>query len=385
MPKQEREKITVLFVCIDHTLGGSTLSLYNLIESVRSRIDPIVLFPKAGVGYEFFIDHGIECLVQPFVKLYSFRTNNLIDVWHHPWRWHRIIKIRIDLGCALNVKKKLKRRKVDIVHTNTSPNNVGVYLSCLLKAKHVWQVRECLDAHAKYSIYGGMPRLIRQINHADARIAISTYVKDHWRMVNNNTFLVYDAVCHKDDSVYLFPKDKYVLFVSYNVTETKGGRKAVRAFGESRLNEDGYRLVLLGNCNDEYRASLIDTGKEYHCENAIVFAPCQHDVKPFFERASAFIMASENEGLGRVTVEAMFYGCPVIAHASGGTLDIVKDGETGYLFKTVEECATLLRRVCFSKTESMVLRAQKFVVDNLSQDVFGPKVLEVYNAVLKDR
>ena len=382
MADNKKNRLSVLFICIDQTLGGSTLSLYETIESISQRIIPVVLFPSTGVGYDFFIKNGIECIVHPFVKLHSFKKNRLAEIWLHPWRWHHIKKFRIDFGCALYVKKVLKGRRIDIVHTNTSPNNVGIYLSKLLRAKHIWQIRECLDAHAQLSVYGGMPRLIRQINHANARIAISKYVKNHWKMTSNNTFLIYDAVCHKCEAMHLFQKDKFILFVSYNITEPKGSRKAICAFGKSRLFEKGFRLVMLGNCKDEYRWSLMDTAKEYHCENAIDFIPCQNDVKFYFGRATAFIMASENEGFGRVTAEAMFYGCPVIAHASGGTLDIIEDGVTGYLFNSIAECAILLNRVCSTNQNEVIRRAQKIALDSFSLDTYGDKIMEVYQCVL---
>ena len=126
----------------------------------------------------------------------------------------------------------------------------------------------------------------------------------------------------------------------------------------------------------------MDTVREHHVEEAVEFVPCQSGVKPWYAHATCFIMASDYEGLGRVTAEAMFFGCPVVAHATGGSLDLVKDGETGYLFNTIEDCADLLRKVCLSDNEQMILRAQEFVKDNLSQEVYGPKILEVYNTVL---
>ena len=376
------DKITVLYVSIDPSLGGSVISLYSLIESVKDRVSPIVLFPEKGAGSDYFASKGIACLFHPFVKLYEFNANRLVDVWNHPWRWHRIKKLRIDFGCALYVKKALNGRKIDIVHTNTSPNNVGVYLSRILRAKHVWQVRECLDAHAQFPIYGGMPGLIEQINQADARIAISQYVRDHWKMVERNTFLIHDAVCHTNDAVYQYPKEKYVLFVSYYITEAKGARKAIMAFGQSRLCDEGFKLVFLGHCEMEYQVSLMDTAKKSQCDKAIEFASAQVDVKPFFINASALLMTSENEGFGRVTAEAMFYGCPVVAHASGGTLDIIEDGETGFLFSNTTECSDRLRKVCLTDQRQMCLKAQKFAAENFAVESYGSKVLKVYDSIL---
>ena len=157
---------------------------------------------------------------------------------------------------------------------------------------------------------------------------------------------------------------------------------AIDAFGKSGLWKEGIRLLYVGNCFEETAAEIRDVAKAYGCEDAVVFSHSQEDVKPFFFHAKAFIMASTHEGLGRVTAEAMFYGCPVIAKDSGGTVDLVKDGVTGYLFQTSDECAALLRQVCHTTPESMIRHAQRFVVDNMSVEAYGPRVMEVYRAVL---
>ncbi len=51
-----------------------------------------------------------------------------------------------------------------------------------------------------------------------------------------------------------------------------------------------------------------------------------------FASADAFIFPSRTETLGLVLLEAMAAGCPVVAAASGGIVDIVTDGLNGYLF-----------------------------------------------------
>ncbi len=51
-----------------------------------------------------------------------------------------------------------------------------------------------------------------------------------------------------------------------------------------------------------------------------------------FASADAFIFPSRTETLGLVLLEAMAAGCPVVAAASGGIVDIVTDEVNGYLF-----------------------------------------------------
>lgn len=376
---------TILYLCIDPTLGGSTQSLLDLIRSVREYINPIVIVPQEGLAYDTFRHEKIECYVYPFLKLYEFKKNRLIDVIKYPWRWHVIKKIRFDYGCLWFVKKVLNGRRIDIVHSNTSPNDVGVLLAKKLKAKHVWHVREFCDLDFYFDIYKGISRLRKLINSADARIAISTAIAEHWQMPTNNTWVINDACRKMNDACYVSNKEKYFLFSSYNLTEAKGTRTAIIAFAKSGVRKYGYTLKLMGNCTDDYKLSLQATIAEYEIEDKVEFVPCQPNVKPYFEYASGYIMASECEGLGRVTAEAMFYGCPVVAHASGGTLDLVKDGITGYLFHTVDECAKLIKKVCTTDQERMIMQAQRFAIDNLSQEVYGPKIMEVYKSVLNTK
>lgn len=49
--------------------------------------------------------------------------------------------------------------------------------------------------------------------------------------------------------------------------------------------------------------------------------------------ATAFLMAAEEEDFGITPVEAMGVGTPVIAYASGGVVESIRDRETGLLYK----------------------------------------------------
>ena len=366
-------------------MEGSTQSLLDLIESVKSFVKPIVLFSYKDNAYDRFLDRGIECIVYPYMKLHHFRqTNTLKQLLLHPQRL-RIIKLyRTERACVRYVKKYLGNRSIDIVHSNYSSILIGRELSIALKAKHVWHIREFLiqGLHVPNRPFGGYTLLKTLINRADARIVISHQAQDHWGFKQKNTWIIMDSIANASDCCLNPKKQPYILFCSYYISRQKGALLTVNAFGKSGLHQEGIRLVYVGNCSGEMHSRIIDVAKGYGCEDAIDFFPYQDNVKQSFADAMAFIMASTNEGLGRVTAEAMFYGCPVIAKASGGTLDLIHDQITGFLFRTEDECANLMRQVCHDSQELLIRRAQDFAVNNLSNEVYGPRIMEVYNAVL---
>lgn len=372
----------ILYICPDESLGGSTRSLLNLILSIKDKIQPIVLLPSPNVAYDEFRRNDIETIVHPFIKLYQ--RYSWKNVLLHPWRVFLIRFLRQDIACARYVKKYLDGRKIDIVHSNYSPIYTGYVLAKILKAKHICHVREFIDLDFNYNIYGGIPLLRWFVNNADARVAITTAIKKHWQMPIQNTWVINNAILRKEEACYIPEKEKYILYSAYNMTERKGARTAIVAFAKSGMSKNGYILKLVGNCHEDYKSSLLQTLREYGMVNSVEFVPCQKDVKPFFSHATAYLMTSEFEALGRVTAEAMFYGCPVIAHATGGTLDLVKDGETGYLYDTIDDCANLIQKVCAESQERLILQAQDFAINNLSQEIYGPKIMNVYNKVLNN-
>ena len=377
--------IKVLYICPDPTLGGSTQSLLDLIESVKDSVIPIVLFLREDSAFRAFRDRGIECIACPYVRLHFFAQNSTWkEILRHPRRIRFIQLPYLESKCVRFVKKYLGNRSIDIVHSNYSSILIGYELAKALKAKHVWHIREFLEkgVHVPNRPYGGYAFLKTLINKADARIVISHQAEAHWGFKPENTWVILDAVAKASECCYNPEKKPYLLFCSYHITKAKGALLAVDAYGKSGLSKVGIKLTFMGQCEEEMHVEIMEIAMSHGCGDSIVFLPCQEQVKPFFSEAKAFIMASTNEGLGRVTAEAMFYGCPVIAKDSGGTKDLVKDQVTGYLFQTAEECAALMRQVCLQPQEALIRRAQEFVVNNLSTEVYGPRVTQVYESVL---
>jgi glycosyltransferase involved in cell wall biosynthesis len=63
----------------------------------------------------------------------------------------------------------------------------------------------------------------------------------------------------------------------------------------------------------------------------VVMLPGQVDIRPFFHRASLFVLSSVTEALPNVVLEAMASGLPIVATNVGGLPEVVNPGQTGLL------------------------------------------------------
>jgi len=82
-------------------------------------------------------------------------------------------------------------------------------------------------------------------------------------------------------------------------------------------------------------------------DGRVVFLPEREDVRPLLASLEVFVLPSAAEGLGVSALEAMAMGKPVVASRVGGLVEVVEDGETGFLVEPKEagELAQALLRL----------------------------------------
>ena len=147
----------------------------------------------------------------------------------------------------------------------------------------------------------------------------------------------------------------------------KGQDFVIRALHRLR-QEHGHaaNLVIMGeptrNEGDAYLRELQALVKELGLEQQVHFRGFRANPAVFYQAIDVFVLASENETYGMVTLEAMAAGVPVVAAATGGTVELVQHGQTGllYLYRDVAACARCVRRTLDdpAATRARVERAQ---------------------------
>jgi N-acetyl-alpha-D-glucosaminyl L-malate synthase BshA len=90
------------------------------------------------------------------------------------------------------------------------------------------------------------------------------------------------------------------------------------------------RLVLVGDGPERSRG--LEKAKELGVVDRVLFLGKHQSVDELLACADLFLLPSKNESFGLAALEALACGVPVIGSEMGGLPEVVRHGETGYLF-----------------------------------------------------
>lgn len=388
-------RLKILFICSENIrLGGAALSLADMLVGLVDIADPVLLFRSRGPVFDYFHERGYCCIVRRFKLLTTSKMPNscLLPLINFKHRVENYL-------CVRNVRKQLMRLGVDhidIVHSNSGVIGIGQELANLLGAKHVWHLRELADT--LFNFTAGKEDFYARIKASDAVLAISQTVYSHFSLSQHRRAVVIrDTISLPQgkvtDGTVTEGKvgdgkvtDKYILFCSSSVTEIKGASDAVEIFCLSSLPSRGYSLKMTGPCSPEYKEELMSIAKRYGCQDKIELTGFVDNLLALFSGASLLLQCSRNEALGRVTVEAMLLGIPVLGRAVGGTSELLldKSSKRGWLFHDVSEAVNILNSLPSSDFTDRIRSAKTFAQKEFSPEGYISKLMAFYNLVLED-
>lgn len=103
----------------------------------------------------------------------------------------------------------------------------------------------------------------------------------------------------------------------------------------NRLVAEGRSLTLL-IIGPGFDSEEGETLKSKACDR-VIFLGVKHNVSDYLLNADAFCLSSTSEGMPISLIEAMSCGCLPICTPVGGLINIIKNGENGYLSASVSE------------------------------------------------
>jgi glycosyltransferase involved in cell wall biosynthesis len=170
---------------------------------------------------------------------------------------------------------------------------------------------------------------------------------------------------------------KYILFLGFPF-HLKGVDLLIRAFNSIADRFPEYRLLLVGYCPEPAPYHALAGGNS----RIEIRGPVPHDAAlQLMAGCSVFVLPSRIEAMGRVLLEAMAFGRPIVASRVGGIPHYVRDGVTGLLFDSedVNGLAAQLSRLLGDATfaASIGSAARAHVLQHLSEDMYASRFFEM--------
>ena len=159
-------------------------------------------------------------------------------------------------------------------------------------------------------------RLVR--SRVAAQIAISRFTADR---IDGDSTVVFAGV-EPQPRVMTSADREHVVLMAQRLEEEKNAELGIRVFAASGLADQGWRLRVAGDGSQ--RAAIEALVDDLSVGDAVDFLGHRTDVPELMERASVFLAPTKDEHYGLSVLEAMAAGLPILAHASGGYLELLE-------------------------------------------------------------
>ena len=230
-----------------------------------------------------------------------------------------------------------RRVGADVVVSNTLTAMAGAIGARRAGVPHVWFVHEFgPEDHGMVFVLGRRPTFRFMRERSDVCLTNSDAVARHLRPRLPGVEVRVARYAVTVPAVRPAPtpaRSRLRLLLVGAKTPTKRQHDAVEALGV--LVSDGVdaELMLVGGGDPAYEARLRELVAELGLADRVRFRAFDPDPFALMCDADVVLMCSRHEALGRVTVEAMKAGRPVVGAASGATPELVEHGVTGYLYR----------------------------------------------------
>lgn len=293
--------------------GAETLALELASRVRRDRFEPIAIaLRRTGEMEPRFRRAGIETLVLGCAE-----------------------ERGLDLCGLARLAQALRRRRVKVLHCHNRMATVyGAPAARLAGVPVIVCTR-----HAAPTIYRsrGRPTLLERmaIPFVDHFAAVSNEVRETAARFGRLPAKRSSVICNGADLQRFRPANrekragKTALICVARLSQEK--RHDVLLAAVRRLLDSGLALELAVVGDGPMRQALVKQIAELRLEGAVRLLGMRDDVAELLQGADLFVMPSATEGMPITVIEAMACALPIVATAVGGFLELVRDGENGFL------------------------------------------------------
>ncbi|MBN2570455.1 MAG: glycosyltransferase family 4 protein [Deltaproteobacteria bacterium] len=323
-----------MFISHDVGLMGAERCLLDLLKGLdRNKITPFFLASREGPLTEEIRKLDVDVHIAP------------VDHWipySSRWgRWHLLNFIKKLPSRVGNIARLVKENNIDIVYSNTVTCIDGALAALWTRRKHIWHVHENVKNNIDLKPYISAHAVPTIISFLSGHIILnSQYLQNYFCRRHASCSVVYNGVALENyqalpkhslhQELNVPPKTKFVAIVG-SISELKGHRSFIQAAKHVADRYKDVSFIIVGAGKKTLISDLKDIAGTLHLEHKLHFLGHRNEINHIMASIDVLVLASLQESFGRVLIEAMACGKPVVATRCGGPEEIVVDGETGFL------------------------------------------------------
>lgn len=315
--------------------GGAERCVLDLVTGLRAdgRVEPIVTAPMKGELTSALTGVGVKFEVVP-------TTTWLVDEsppWpDDPFRLLRRLKRagRV-VGAVPKWVSLLRSLQPSVVISSTTVSPMAALASRRIGVPHIWWIHEftTLGLDKRYVL--GEPVSQRIIGRFSDSVAVnSDAVQEHYSPPISATKITRIELGVEPPAVEANAPHagKLRVLVLGRKAPAKGCETALRAVAAIANGDTDISLRMVGPALPGYAETLWYLARDLAILERVEFIEYAPDPFDHFAWANVVVVPSRGEAFGRVTVEALKSGRPVIGARSGATVELIEDEQTGLLF-----------------------------------------------------
>jgi len=269
------------------------------------------------------------------------------DVHLVPWLVHPIAPWR-DLEAVLRLRRQLRSRRVDLVHTHSSKAGILGRLAAriagvpvVVHTVHGWSFNDTQPATVQ-AAYARLERFAARRTNRLVVVAAGDREKGLARGIGRPE--QYEVIRSGIDIAEFerpsrprneireqlgFGPEHVVVGTVACLKPQKAPLDFVRAAASAHARDPRLRFFVAGD--GDLRPALADLVRDLGLDGVVRLLGWRRDVPELLHAMDVFLLTSRFEGLPRTVLQAMAAGVPVVATAVDGTPEVVRDGESGLL------------------------------------------------------
>ncbi|BDS13673.1 glycosyltransferase family 4 protein [Aureispira anguillae] len=327
----------VLYVTHGADMMGANKSLLDLIMGLQAYdVESVLLIPEDGELSEYLTKKGI-----PYIK--AFYYNWAFTKYISKGYWLNNIRQKQNQTHLKAIAEKVRDLNFDLIYSNSSIIGIGAQLADYLTIPHIWRIREFGEKDYGVSFWGGRQMFNKWANKSAAITTISKAIeKETLTEVSAPKYVIFDGIINRKELDSIRPnschdKDPFVFLIIGLIHPTKRQLVALRAFHKVHMKNPNTKLLIVGKGRRLYTKKIKNYIKKNGLENAANFVGYTKEPYKYHEQADCVLMCSKSEGMGRVTIEGMIFGNPVIGFNGGATPELVQHNKNGLIYSKGED------------------------------------------------